>query len=320
VPVDALASSLAGSDETMKLESIRYFHVARQCGSIRKAAERLHVAPSAVSRQIAILEREVGLPLFERGASGVTATAAGEVLARHTRSVFREIDRARSAIGDLKGLRSGEVTIYAIEGMASEFLPRLLTAFHARFPGISFNLVLAPTDRIIEAVLNDEADIGITFNAKPRPELAIVAQHAEPLTCLVAPGHPLAKSRSISLQMLARFPVALPNHAFGLRQVIDLALKRRGITLRAFVTTDSLELTKQMAAAGGAVAFMPAFTVAREVAQGTLRSMPLEDKLFRSVGTEVCIHRGRAISSAAQEFLKVLVPAVETLGQPKRAF
>jgi DNA-binding transcriptional LysR family regulator len=278
------------------------------------------VAPSAVSRQIAILEREVGLPLFERTASGVTTTGAGEVLARHTLSVFRDIDRARSAIGDLKGLRSGEVTIYAIEGMASEFLPRLLTSFHVRFPGISFNLVLAPTDRIVEAVLNDEADIGITFNAKPRPELAIVARHAEPLTCLVAPGHPLSKSKSISLQMLARYPVALPNHAFGLRQVIDLAVKRRGVALQAMVTTDSLELTKQLAAAGTAVAFMPAFTVAREIEQGTLRSISLDDKLFRSIGTEVCIHRGRAISSAAEEFLKVLVPAVKTLGHSRRVF
>ncbi|MBX6329202.1 MAG: LysR family transcriptional regulator [Pseudolabrys sp.] len=299
----------------MKLESIRYFHVTRQYGSIRKAAERLHVAPSAVSRQIAILEREAGLPLFERRASGVTTTAAGEVLARHTQSIFREIDRARSAIEDLKGLRAGEVTIYAIEGMVREFLPRLLASFHAQFPGISFNFTIASTDRIIEAVLNDEADIGITFNAKPKSELSIVARHTEPLTCLVAPGHPLSKRKSISLQQLAQYPVALPNEAFGLRQLIDLAAKRRGIALQAFVTTDSLELTKQMAAVGTAVAFMPAFTVAREVSQGTLRAIPVDEKLFRSVATEVCIHRNRTISSAGQEFLKVLIPAVKALGQ-----
>ncbi|PWB59002.1 MAG: LysR family transcriptional regulator [Bradyrhizobiaceae bacterium] len=304
----------------MKLESLRYFHVARQCGSIRKAAERLHVAASAVSRQIAILEREVGLPLFERTATGVATTAAGEVLARHTRSMFREIDRARSAIEDLKGLRAGEVVIYAIEGMVSEVLPRLLSSFHARFPGISFKLVFAPTDRIVEAVLSDEADIGITFNARPRPELAIVARYAEPLSCLVSPSHPLACSESVSLQHLKSYPVALPTNAFGLRQLIDLAAKRRGISLQPMLTTDSLELTKQLAAAGVAVAFMPAFTVAREIRAGSLRCLPLDEKAFRSVGTEVCVHRNRTISTAAQEFLKALVPVVKALGQARQAF
>ena len=129
----------------MKLESLRYFHVTEQCGSIRKAADRLHIAPSAISRQIAILERELKVRLFERNSAGVLTTAAGRLLAYHTQSIFRDIGRAHSAIDDLRGLRVGEVTIYAIEGLVSDFLPSLLSSFNARFPGINFNLVTAPT-------------------------------------------------------------------------------------------------------------------------------------------------------------------------------
>lgn len=137
----------------MKFESLRYFHVTQQCGSIRKAADRLHIAPSAISRQIAILERSLKLKLFERNSSGVMPTAAGRLLAHHTRSIFRDIGRAQSAIDDLRGLRVSEITIYAMEGLVCDFLPSLLSTFHARFPGIRFNFVLAPTDRIIEAVV-----------------------------------------------------------------------------------------------------------------------------------------------------------------------
>jgi len=135
----------------MKLESLRYFHVMQECGSIRKAADRLHIAPSAISRQIAILERELKLRLLERTSSGVVTTAAGRLLAQHMQSIFRDIGRAQAAIDDLKGLQVGEVTIYAMEGLVSNFLPSLITRFNAVHPGISFNLVLAATDRIIEA-------------------------------------------------------------------------------------------------------------------------------------------------------------------------
>lgn len=304
----------------MKLESLRYFHVTQQCGSIRKAAERLHIAPSAVSRQIAILERELGLGLFERKSAGVRTTAAGRLLAHHTQSIFRDIDRARSAIEDLKGLRVGEVTIYAMEGIVGDFLPALFLSFRTRFPGISFNLVLAPSDRIIEAVVHDEADIGITFNARPRQELSVVARYAEPVSCLVSPKHPLAREKSVTLQRLNEFPLALPDQAFGLRQLIDLAAKRRGITLNAMTTTNSLELTKRLAASGAAVAFMPRFTVSAEIANGSLRCIPVNEKPFQSAHSDVCIHKTRTMSAAGGEFLAALVAAVKGLRTARPAF
>jgi DNA-binding transcriptional LysR family regulator len=297
----------------MKLESLRYFHVTQQCGSIRMAADRLHIAPSAISRQIAILERELKLRLFERNSNGVATTAAGRLLAHHTQSIFRDISRAQSAIDDLKGLQVGEVTVYAMEGLVSDFLPSLLSSFHARFPGISFNLVLAPTDRIIEAVVHDEADIGISFNAKLRHEITVAARYAEPVSCIVSPKHPLAREKSVTLKTLQHYPLALPNDSFGLRQLIDTAVKRRAIDFKTLLTTNSLELTKTLAAKGAAVAFMPAFTVSAEVARGSLRCIPVNDKGFRVPYSEVCIRRNRELSRAAQEFLKVVVAEVKGL-------
>jgi len=297
----------------MKLESLRYFHLTHQCGSIRKAANRLHVAPSAISRQIAILERELKLRLFERNSGGVATTAAGKILARHTESIFRDIDRAQSAIDDLKGLRVGEVTIYTMEGLISNFLPWLLSSFHSRYPGIGFNLIAAPTDRIIEAVVRDEADIGITFNAKARKELVVAARYTEPVSCIVSPKHPLAQERPVTLKSLSKYPLALPNESFGLRQLIDAVARRRGATLKLLLTTNSLELTKTVAATGAAVAFMPPFTVRAEVARGELCCVPVDEREFRILHSDVCIHRNRELSHAAQAFLHAIVTAINRL-------
>jgi DNA-binding transcriptional LysR family regulator len=297
----------------MKLESLRYFHVAQECGSIRKAADRLHIAPSAISRQIAILERELKLRLLERTSIGVAPTAAGRLLAQHTQSIFRDIGRAQAAIDDLKGLQVGEVTVYAMEGLVSDFLPSLIAKFHAIHPGISFNLVLAATDRIIEALVHDQADIGISFNAKRRKDITVAARYAEPVSCIVSPRHPLAKLKSVTLKMLEQYPLALPNDSFGLRQLIDAAAERRGIVFNKLLTTNSLEVTKAFAAKGIAAAFMPPFTVRAEVARGSLRCVPVIEAGFRNPYSEVCIHRNRELSVAAKAFLEALVAEFKRL-------
>ena len=101
----------------MRFLTLRYFNEVARLGSIRKAADRLHVAPSAVSRQIAQLEHEVDAILFERSKGGVQLTVAGEVLARHSHGIFRDLDRARTGIDELRGLRRGEVNLWVIEGI-----------------------------------------------------------------------------------------------------------------------------------------------------------------------------------------------------------
>ena len=145
----------------MRFLTLKYFNAVAKLGSIRKAADRLHVAPSAVSRQIAQLEHELDAVLFERSKSGVRLTAAGEVLARQSHRIFRDLDRARAGIDDLRGLRRGEVSLWVIEGFVTGLLPTILAEFQRRYPAVAFKVQTASTDRITEALLEDEADIGI---------------------------------------------------------------------------------------------------------------------------------------------------------------
>src|SRR5487761_2048290 len=106
----------------MQFSALRYFTETLRLGSIRRASEVLHVTPSAISRQIALLEQNFGAPLFERHALGMRLTAAGEVFARQAHSTLRDFDRLRSDLDDLQNLRRGVVRISSMEGAVSGLL------------------------------------------------------------------------------------------------------------------------------------------------------------------------------------------------------
>jgi DNA-binding transcriptional LysR family regulator len=290
--------------------TLRYFNAVARLGSIRKAADRLHVAPSAVSRQIAQLEHEVDAVLFERSRSGVRLTAAGEVLARHSHRVFRDIDRARAGIDDLRGLRRGEVSLWVIEGFVRGLLPSILAEFQTRYPAVAFKVQTASTDRIIEALLEDEADIGITFNASRRAEIETIAEFPEPISCLVTPDHKYADRKQLTLEEICREPLALPDHSFGLRQSFERTVTKHKLNPKILLTTNSLELTNTMAATGQFIAFKPALAVVSALEAGHLRAIPVADEDLASARSSISVHRDRPLSHAAQEFLKLLTSAI----------
>lgn len=294
----------------MRFLTLKYFNAVAKLGSIRKAADRLHVAPSAVSRQIAQLEHELDAVLFERSKSGVRLTAAGEVLAWQSHRIFRDLDRARAGIDDLRGLRRGDVSLWVIEGFVTGLLPNILADFQRRYPAVAFKVQTASTDRITEALLEDEADIGITFNASPRAEIETIAEFPEPVSCLVARDHKYANRKSLSLDEICKEPLALPDHSFGIRQSFERTVAKHKLNPRVLVTTNSLELTNTMAVTGQFIAFKPAMAVITQLGSGQLRAIPVADTELASARSSISVHRDRPLSRAAQEFLKLLTTTI----------
>jgi DNA-binding transcriptional LysR family regulator len=290
----------------VKLLSLRYFHEVARLGSIRRAADLLHVAPSAVSRQIAQLEADLDAVLFFRSKAGVALTNAGETYWRQTRRVMLDLANARQSLDDMRGLRRGEVRIHVIEGLVSDWLPRLVSEFRKLYPGIRFLIRSTSTDQIIAALLEHEADIGLTFNAPPRDEIQNIEEYVEPVSCLVSPDHRFAYETQLKISQLIDEPMALAESSFGLRQLIERAFQRYRSEFEPAITTNSLEFTKAMAMTGTMIAFMPTLTVQRELDEGLLRPIPVESKELSESRTSLCIHRDRALSFAARELLKVL--------------
>ena len=126
----------------MDFTALRYFCETAHTRSIRAASERLHVAPSAISRQIAKLEHELRAPVFDRRAQGMTLTAAGEILQSRVEGMMREFDRVKSHISALQNLQSGIVDVYCFQTATESFIAPVLHEFYARYPNVSFNITV----------------------------------------------------------------------------------------------------------------------------------------------------------------------------------
>jgi DNA-binding transcriptional LysR family regulator len=261
----------------LEFTSLRYFFEAARAGSIRQAAEHIHVAPSAISRQIAKLEHELGSPLLERYSNGVRLTPAGKLLASQLQSTVRDLMRVRSQIDELKGLSRGEVTIHCIEGLVDTYLPQAIRRFHDLYPDITYRISVASTDQIIEALVADETDIGIALNPPKRPDIICSGSWEEPLKVVVAPQHSLSRRRSVSIRDLSNLQAALPDTSFGVRRLVDRILRKTGVGLKLVVTTNSILTTSSIARQGVAYTIMPKFAVARDCEAKTLVAIPIKD-------------------------------------------
>jgi DNA-binding transcriptional LysR family regulator len=185
------------------LVALKYFGETVRTGSMRQAAERLHVAASAINRQILKLEDQLQCKLFDRLAEGVRLTAAGEVLYHHILRLERDLDQAISQIDDLRGLRRGNVSIACEDGIGRDFLPGVLASFHADFPRVTFSVEITSAPEILRQVAEGAADIGIAMSPPVRTDVSIEIKAEIPLGAITSTDSHLAGNTNLRLRDLA---------------------------------------------------------------------------------------------------------------------
>jgi DNA-binding transcriptional LysR family regulator len=288
----------------LKDTTLLYFYEVARCGSIRQAAEHLHVSPSAISRMIGKTEHQFQAELFERRAKGMKLTAAGRILAEQMSGVVSQLRDARARIDELKGLQRGEVQLHCIEGIVDDMLPNALAAFHRMHPAVTFRVNTCGSDAIVEALLADACDVGISFNMRPKTGIESLLSFQQPLHAVVAPSHPLARGRVVSLREVVQHPIAMPDRSFGVRVILDRALRASMLGSAPLVTTNSLALTRSMARTGAAVTFSPLFAVGGDLASGRLVAVKLAEHALLNGRMTLCKRRGRRLSAAANELIE----------------
>lgn len=296
--------------------ALRYFRAVIRTGSIRAAAALLNVAPSAVSRQILKLEHELGTQLFARQPRGVALTEAGEIMAGFTHDAFLQFERIRSELDDLKDNRVGKVTLCCVEGAVGDFLPRTLADFRERHPGISVTVNVRGTHVVVDTILDDDAEIGISFNAGDHPNVRVVERVHQRLNCVVAPAHRLAGASSLGVLDVAGEPLALPESSFGIRRLVDAIFAEHGIVPSPALETDSIQALRQFVSVSGrAVTFMPRFTISRDIEMKRLVAIPMLEKRLAVASIELIVRKGRRLTVPAERLLAELVPMMRDLDE-----
>lgn len=286
--------------------TLRYFLAVAQSGSLTEASARLHVAASALSRQIAGLEAQLGTPLFERHPRGMVLTAAGEILAVHARRTVLDAERALGEIGALQGLRAGQVRLATSDAFANELVPRLCVEFQRTHAGVQFSVIALPTAQVPDAVRSGAADIGLCFSRAPHKDIEVAYRQSAPVLALLPPGHPLAGAGSVTLAQMAEYPLALPPAETTVRQMIDIVCSRQGLQLEAVLISNHAKTVLNFVAHGGGLSVASEIAVRHLVAEGAIVALPISDPGMDLRDIEIQTLAGRSLPVAAQAFLELL--------------
>jgi len=286
--------------------ALRYFLEVVRSGSVSEAAARLSVSPSAVSRQVAGLEDLLGVPLFERRPRGMAASPAGELLAAHARRGALEADRVVSDIQALQGLRRGLVRVWASGGFAIEFLPRAIVLFRAQHPGMQFQLRATAPAAVTQAVLDGDADIGLTYSRAAERDIAVQHRQVSPVIAIMQPGHPLARHDSLTLAQMHPYPIALPDGDNTARQLFDIACSHRRLVFEPALVSGQFEALTHFVLHGGGLSLGGEVTVRERVRRGELHAVPIRERALSGRAIELQTLAGRTLPEGVQAFLSHL--------------
>lgn len=296
--------------------SLRYFEMVARERSIRRAAIRLNVAPSAVNRQVLRLEQELGVPIFERLPRGMRLTQAGELLLLGTQQARRELDVAVSKVDALRGVRRGHVTIATLQFMMDAVLPSVIAVVRRSFPGITLSVSAGSSAEIVRGVSDGEVDCGVCWSPRPGLPLTVLARIDAPFGALVRRGHPLATRGQVRLRDCLEFPLIFPARGMELRALLDRVLAGFPSAATPVVETSSLDLMLQLARNGTGVAVVSAVAVPQS-ARRDLVHLPFVERAFSGARLAVFIRRNRALPLAASTVLETLVHRLRELEEAR---
>ncbi|RZT42395.1 LysR family transcriptional regulator [Cupriavidus agavae] len=286
----------------MHARVLRYLDEVVRRGSIRRAAEVLHVAPTAINRQILDLEASLGAPLFDRINRRLQLTPLGEMVLAHVRQTLREHEALQARVAEIRGARRGMVTVATTSGLAGALMPSLVHDFRQHHPGIVVRVADLPVSGIVAAVEQGDADLGLGYDLPEVAAFRVVASREWSIGAVVAPGHPLAAQTSARLAECAGYPLILPAPSLSIRALVDDAFARQAIEVAPAVESTSVVLIQRLVAAGGGVALLNPLDVMEDRARGSVVFVPLQDAGLQRQTLRL-VARGRSALTPAAELM-----------------
>jgi DNA-binding transcriptional LysR family regulator len=240
-------------------------------GSFTSAARRLHVSQSAISRQVLMLEEEIGEPVFLRLGRRVRLTSAGDSLLQLSRRVLRDIHDTTAAIVEHHRTLKGTISLGGGMTVCLHVFPALLKEFRRRHPGIEVKLTTGGTPDLVERLRSGAVDVALLTLPVDGADLAQVPVMREELLLVMPPTHPLARRRTISPRDLSGQPLVLFERGSSTRRVIDAMMLREAVSPRIVMETENVEILKAFVTIGMGVTIAPYQAVVREVRARQLR-------------------------------------------------
>ncbi|WP_050463721.1 LysR family transcriptional regulator [Herbaspirillum autotrophicum] len=282
---------------------LKYFVEVARCGSIRKAAQHLFVASSAVNRQILKLEEELGSELFDRLPNGIRLNSAGERVLQHVQSTLQDFHVVRTELDAIKGERSGHISIAAMDSLFVEFLPAAVEEFSGFFPAVTYSIFAMSPGEVPERVASGEFDIGICFTGKIPVGLEVVASADFPPGVVMAASHPLASKAEISYADCAGYSFLTSGGVSPFHGVVSNEFTEFLDSLTSRISCNATEMLKRMIVAGRGISIFSQIGFMPEIARGEAVWRPLAQPAVRKLQVAIVIPRHRALTHVTQQFV-----------------
>ncbi len=293
----------------MDFDQIHTFLEIVRLKSFSKAAQTCYRTQPAISAQVRQLEQELRTELFERFGSRISLTTAGKLFAEYAEQLMDLRKRAQDAIAELEHDPRGELVIAANESTWIYVLPEVFSHYRERFPQVQLQVLRSYASRVVEAVMDNSADFGLTQVPVDEKKIQVVNVHKDEIRLIVPAGHPLGEHESVTAKDLLEYYLVLPKYG-RTRARLNEWLEPVEDEIRISMELDSAEMMKRFVIAGIGIAFMAVSNCSEEVKANKIRTIPLApEPLVRRLG--LIYRKDKALSKAALGFIQTVLDDLE---------
>lgn len=297
----------------MQSLAFKYFHEVAQRGSLSAASESLHVAVSAISRQIHQLEQRVGCALFDRSARGMRLTTAGELLLKHVRRINLETEATFQAIAGLHNAEKSPIRLACTQGVAQEMVPSVMAEFCALQPETRFAIFVSSAKVATQRVEMGEADIAITFSTTPSETIAVRYSCGAPALAVMTMGHPLAKRKKLSLTEVQQYPLALTDQATSTFKLYQMACNMTGKWCEPALYSNHSEALHSYVRDSHAILFASYISVVGRLDSKELIAVPLRNPEMHARVVQVQVMKGRILPETMDLFIELVIKRIKEI-------
>jgi len=305
------------SDIPFTLDQLRILKAISTEGSFKRAADSLYVSQPAVSLQVQNLEKQLNVPLFDRGGRRAQLTEAGHLLLSYGERVISLCQETCRAIEDLQNLQGGTLIVGASQTTGTYLIPGMIGLFREKYSDVSVQLQVHSTRRTSWAVANGQVDLAIIGGEVPtelQDVLNIIPYANDELALILPPNHLLAQEGLIQKEDLYKLKFITLDSQSTIRKVIDKVLSRYEIDpkrLKIEMELNSIEAIKNAVQSGLGAAFVSTTAIAKELEMGILHRAKIEGVDIERI-LSVIVNPNRYCSKAAEAFSKEILPKFST--------
>ena len=289
----------------MNIETLRVFCDVVQLQSFSRGAAANEVSQSAATQSVHRMERHFGMQLVDRSKRPFVLTPEGQACYEGFREVLEMYDAVEARVRSLRKEITGMVRVAAIYSVGLHDMSRCMQDFMRRYPKAKVRLEFLRPNKVYDAVLNSEVDLGIVSYPASSPEISTIPLRSEKMVLVCHPEHHLARRKTVTAEHLRDEDFVAFDRDLSIRKEIDRYLRQQSVSIRVVMEFDNIETIKQAVGIGAGVSILPEPTVGKETQVGLLAAVRLiAPQLRRPIGI---IHRQRKLfTPTATKFVELL--------------